>query len=354
MPVFYTHRVRSRRARGGGSERKGYASEVFQKTDLELGAATELFEIGLKRDTDVELQDGLPGSHQVPRDAEPGESVILVRREAVQDSGVIQGGVEADRVGDVEGVLGAGDSAAIVADSRPREPPETTAEEGELEFAEPVETCTRLPGCLEAQLLEQRQENLLGDAELVAVVSLLFRIEIVQAGAWRVAGTGGEFGEDAGIDRRSQVPPLFPVAAVAALRGRRGRPRGPVELPGDSRQLDKRVGGDDERLPFGIPAVIVVFEIVGPLEPHEAPHGKAQGSRDGLGADVDVALRPLDSPYEQLVRDVDRERHDLDGGVQMLSEDVGIAERKQVHHASQQSRHLDLAPAEIEVEIAGA
>src|SRR5213594_3452943 len=140
MPVFYTHRVHSCPAEAVDRSRRGVASEVFQKTDLELGAATELFEIRLKGDADVELQDGFPRPHQVPRDAEPGEPVILVRREAIQDPGVIQGGVEADCVGDVEGVLGAGDSAAIVADSRAREPPEPTAEEGELEFAESVET----------------------------------------------------------------------------------------------------------------------------------------------------------------------------------------------------------------------
>src|SRR5882724_5251728 len=149
-------------------------------------------------------------------------------------------------------------------------------------LAESIEPRHGLPPRLEAQLLEQGKEDLPGDTELVAIVGLLLWIEFVQARARRIAGTGREIGENAGIGRRSLVSPGLPVVAEAPLSRRGDGPRRAVEFPPDPGGLDQGVGRDYEGVRVRIPAVVVVFQFVGRLDPHEAPQRRPQGSRDAL------------------------------------------------------------------------
>src|SRR6266850_368761 len=200
----------------------GEPSKILQQGDLELRAAPEAFEVGLQGHADVELQEGLPRTHGVPRDPESREPVEVLRGEAVADVGVIEGGLETNDVGEVEGILRAPDPPLVVAHARPGEPAHAISEEGELELAEPVEARAVLPDRLEAKFLEQRQEHLLGDAVLVRLVVLLGGIELSQTGPGRRTG-------------ERVVAPRLPCAAIVLLRGRAHRPGGPVELPRETR-----------------------------------------------------------------------------------------------------------------------
>src|SRR5207249_11433506 len=110
----------------------------------------------LDGDADVELKDRLPGPHEVPGDSDAREAFVAVGSQAVLDAGIVDAGIEADHVRQVEGVLRPRNAAAAETHPRSRQAAQPVAEEGELELAEAVEPRAREPLGLEAQLLEQR------------------------------------------------------------------------------------------------------------------------------------------------------------------------------------------------------
>ena len=160
---------------------------------------------------------------------------------------------------------------------------------------------------------------MLRDAELVRVVVLLTRIEVGQTGSRR--RTGPRF-----------VPPRIPLAAEVLLPGCRDRPGGAIELPLDSRRLDERVRGDDERVRVLVPAVVCVFQAVGRLQPHEVPERRPERAREVLNPGVDAAVRLLLALDEQTVCDADRDRDHLRAGVELSTEHPGLRERDKIDY----------------------
>src|SRR5689334_8544709 len=100
---------------------RGGVSEVLEQRQLEFGSAPQALVVRLQGHADVELQNRLPGTDRVARDAEPRKLPVEGGREAVLHVGVIEGGLEAYGIGQIEGVLRACDSALIVAHPRSRE-----------------------------------------------------------------------------------------------------------------------------------------------------------------------------------------------------------------------------------------
>src|SRR5207245_1180391 len=161
-----------------------------------------------------------------------------------------------------------------------------------------------VPGLFEAELLEEGQEDLLGDIEYVLVVGSLSRIELREAGTRGVASGARELGQG----RRGgtgRITPGTPAAARARLRRGGEGPGGPVELPLQDGRLHQGIARRDEGVGLRSAAVAIVLEIVRSLDPEEVPESRSKASRDGLRHHLDVAFLSLLPADEELVGDAE-------------------------------------------------